>query len=317
MKIFWHGILIMMSAALLLAQDSAPAQVEAADKIPTFRSDTALVKVDIQVADRNGRNIGDLERSDFVVLDENQPQRISDFGKESEPLHLVLLLDVSGSMTPLLSQLAVTTREALSHLRPGDQVALMFFTHRSELGEPFTTDFSAIARRMVNSIYKSNLGTGTLINEAVVSAADYLKTSPPNGRRAILIVTDNKSARQGVSDAAAIRAIHDANAVLNAIVVGDSDDPITPARYQPPDSGLPDVFVYAKRTGGDAVRANKVEQVFRNMIDKMRTRYNAEYVMPASEPGAFRRIRVELSPAAKQRHPDAILQARDGYYVPR
>jgi len=170
---------------------------------------------------------------------------------------------------------------------------------------------------MVNSIYKTNLGSGTLINEAVVAAADYLKRSDPKGRRAILIVTDNKSARQSVSDAEVVRAVQDANTVLNAIVVGDPEETMAPARYQRPNSGLPDVFAYAKATGGDAVRANKVALVFANMVDKIRTRYNAEYAMPTSEPGSFRKIRVELSQAARQRHPGAMLQARDGYYVPR
>ena len=44
---------------------------------------------------------------DFVVYDENSRQSIAHFGRESEPLNVVLLLDVSGSMRPVLSEMYV------------------------------------------------------------------------------------------------------------------------------------------------------------------------------------------------------------------
>jgi len=68
------------------------------------------------VLDRSGRIVAGLKASDFQVLDEGQPQKIAYFGRESEPLDLVLLLDVSGSMYRHLEQLADAARASLKQL---------------------------------------------------------------------------------------------------------------------------------------------------------------------------------------------------------
>ena len=63
----------------------------------TFRTGVADVRVDAQVVD--GKNVvTGLTQDDFIVTDEGQPQKIVYFGRDSEPLSLVLLLDISGSM---------------------------------------------------------------------------------------------------------------------------------------------------------------------------------------------------------------------------
>ena len=60
------------------------------------------------------------------------------------------------------------------------------------------------------SIYKQNLGSGTLINESLIAAADYMKKQPVKGRRAIVIVTDNEGLNYKSPDAEVVRAIREA-----------------------------------------------------------------------------------------------------------
>ena len=98
-------------ALILLLAGAASAWQEA-----TFRGGISLVKVDAQVLDRGGRIVAGLKASDFQILDEGQPQKIAYFGRESEPLDLVLLLDVSGSMYRHLEQLADAARASLKQL---------------------------------------------------------------------------------------------------------------------------------------------------------------------------------------------------------
>ncbi len=61
--------------------------------------------------------------------------------------------------------------------------------------------------------------------------------------------------------------------------------------------------------------AGKVSEVFQRAIEGIRSRYFIQYAAPPAEAGSFRHIRVELTPAAKRRHADAILKAREGYYA--
>jgi VWFA-related protein len=288
------------------------------DEIPVFRASVTLIRVDIQVTVRNGKAISDFTQQDFLVFDENQPQQIAHFGRESEPLDLLLLLDISGSMRRSLEDVAAATRAALAQLRPGDRVGLMLFARRAEVVQPFTEDLRSTQNKILDSIYKQNLGSGTLINESLIAAADYMKQQPVKGRRAVLIVTDNEGLNYKSPDSEVVRAMHSADTVLNALVVRKRGRPpvVNRARYTNPDFDPPDVYAISEKTGGEAVEGlGKVSEMFQRMIERIRSRYFIQYPAPPAEPGTFRHIRVELAPQAKRKYPDATVRAREGYYA--
>ena len=60
----------------------------------------------------------------------------------------------------------------------------------------------------------------------------------------------------------------------------------------------------------------KPKENLSGMLARLRDRYLLIYSAPPdATAGSFRRIRVELAPAAKEAHPHAIVTARRGYYV--
>src|SRR6201999_3308566 len=138
-----------------------------------FRTEIALVKVDAQVAGKNGV-IDGLRREDFVVLDNGQRQTIRYFSQEEEPLDLVLLFDISESMGPSIQKVASSARLAMSELRSGDRVAVMSFNTNVWTEAPFTTDLDALAARLVQRIRSTRFSGGTYILSAVDKAAKYL-----------------------------------------------------------------------------------------------------------------------------------------------
>jgi len=306
--------MLLLGGGLLAQQADKPKD----DEIPIFRAGVTLVKVDVEVTGRGSTDISDFTQQDFKIFDENEPREIAHFSRESAPLDLLLLLDVSGSMRQSLADLAAATRAALANLHAGDRVALMLFSRRTEVIQPFTDDLGNTQYKILDSIYKQNLGSGTLINESLIAAADYMKQQPVRGRRAMLIVTDNEGLNYKSPDSAVLRAMSDADTVLNAIVVRQGPKPpaVRPSGYTNPDFAPPDVYKIAARTGGEAVDgAGKVGVVFQHIIEGIRSRYFAQYAAPPAEIGVFRHVRVELTPEARRRHPDAVIHARDGYYA--
>src|SRR5687767_1778180 len=216
---------------------------EQVDETPTFRTSVAVVKVDTKVTGRDGRSINDLTKDDFLVFDEDNPRPILDFGRESvtEPLRLLLLLDVSGSMSRLLGEMSAKAAEALRQLHSGDQVGVMVFATNTELVLPFTSEMKRVSAAIVDSVYKATRGRSTFTNEALLAAASYVNKQSAAGRRAILIVTDNEGARMSAQDAEVLRALHEADVVLNAIIVGAMKKPPAPGRYSNPASMPPDM----------------------------------------------------------------------------
>ncbi len=279
---------------------------------PLFRSGVALVRVDAQVTGRNGRTIEDLTADDFAVFDEEKQQKIAHFGRESEPLDLLLLLDVSGSMSRSLQLLAAAARGALKQLYESDRVSVMLFARRAEVREDFTSDFSGVADWLRDAVQDRSLGAGTAINQAIVTAAAHIGKQPVRGRRAILIVTDNQSLNYQVTDEDAVKALYRADAVLNAIVIGAFAHPAPPIRPRGanPDFTPADVLKLAQQTGGEALAGGKIGETFLQMVERIRARYNIQYAAPAPDAEGFRRIRVELTTRK-----GATVRARAGYYA--
>lgn len=281
----------------------------------TFKTGVANVQVDAQVF-QGTRAVAGLTQSDFLLYDNNAAQAINYFSQEREPVTLLLVLDVSGSMTRYLEQMSAASRTALSGLRAKDQVGVMVFSRHSKITKPFSTDLSHIPDDLRDAIRERDLGSGTQINAALQDAAKmFLEQAPATGRRAILIVTDNLGVNYQISDAKVIRALHDANVVCNSIVVGRSKKLDRESRFQNPDFSLSDIFAIAEETGGDAVKSDKAGEAFGEVLERIRSRYSLHYGSPGGEPGAFRTIRLELSPMAKVRFPNVTMRFRKGYYV--
>jgi VWFA-related protein len=277
----------------------------------------ALVKVDARVAERNGRAIRGLQAADFQVFDENEPQKIAHFGREAEPLDLVLLLDASGSMRRWLEELAATARAALGPLGAQDRVAVIVFAREAAVREELTGDTAGVGREIRDAVRDESLGSGTVINANIIFAARYLARQPVRGQRAILIVTDNQGLNYEVPDQDVIRQMYAADAVLNAILLGRQrkPDPVRPGRYVNPDFTPSDVFKLARETGGEARESREAARSFGEMIEGIRSRYSLQYAAPGDAAGRFRRIRVELAPEARKRYPDAVVYARAGYFT--
>ncbi len=293
--------------------------LRAQDSTVTFRSNVEDVRVDVQ-AMSGTTPIRDLRRDDFAVFDSGMVQPLTYFGHDAEPVSLVLLLDVSGSMRKTLEELASRARDALDVLRPGDQVAIMVFGLTTALHQDFSDNLAETARQLDSAIHAHDVGAGTAINSAVIAAAHLLRDhrrSPP-GRNAILIVTDDLCINYKLPDRVVVRELDAANAVLDAIVTGRGirPSPPKPGVYRNPDFTPADVFHLAEETGGEAVHSDRAGATLRDMIEAIRARYSLSYRLPSAAPGSWRNIEVQLTPAARQRYPHAELRYRPGYFTP-
>ena len=275
--------------------------------------------MDVQVVE--GPNlVTDLTQDDFAVYDEKQPQKILYFGRDAEPVSLLLLLDVSGSMKKYVEQIASVARQGLQFLKPGDKVAVMIFSKGTIVRRDFSTDLDAVARDLRNVTWDERLESGTAINEALVDASKYMREQAgESGRRAILILTDNLGLNYKSPDEKVIQNLYESDTVLNAMVAGKGERPapIRPGHYLNPDFTPPDVFHIADETGGEAVKVGRASTTFPEMIERIRTRYSLQYHTPPRGPKGFRNVLVELTPQAKLRHPKAELHARKGYFLTR
>src|SRR3977135_357044 len=89
---------------------------------PVFRGAGDAVRVFVTVTDRDGRLITTLSQTDFEVRDDGKPQPITLFDNTPQPIRLVVMLDVFGSMEGTLPLLRAAAEQLFARLR-GDDVA--------------------------------------------------------------------------------------------------------------------------------------------------------------------------------------------------
>jgi len=306
----------MKPVLLLIFAFALAGQQPAQEETPVFRAGVSLVRVDAQVV-ANRQPVQGLAKEDFVVLDNGAPQTIEYFGRESEPLWVVLVLDVSGSMNKRLTEIAAVARQALSGLKAEDQVAVMLFSREAKVVQEFTANPQEAAPAIQRAPREKGLGSASRINEAIIEAAKYVGEKAANhaGRRSIVLLTDNQGLAYQVPDETVLRALFAASATLNPIVTPEAKEPAAPkaGQYTNPDFTPHDVFKLARETGGEVLKAQDAGRTFQEMLERLRTRYSLHYRQPAGAAGSARSIKVELSAAARGRYPKAEVRSRTGY----
>ena len=202
------------------------------------------------------------------MLDEGKEQPILHFSAGEEPLDLILLFDVSGSMRPKVQEVAAAAREGVQELRPGDRVAMMVFNTRTRMLLRFTDDLEAVQRSIQEDVMGLRFGGGTFIQSAVSDAARRFMRQPrTERRRAVLIITDDYGQRTR-KESTVVRELWEADALLTGLIVRSKA--VQTVRtigtiMHPYLIGLQaGVKGIAEKTGGDFIHAGDAGAAFRS-----------------------------------------------------
>ena len=155
---------------------------------PVFRGSGDVVRVFSTVTDRDGRLVTTLGRDDFEVRDEGKPQPITQFDSTPQPIRLVVMLDVSGSMEGNLQLLREAADELFTRLRPDDVARVGSFGDGVDVGAGFTHEIRELRAALPRSI---NPDAPTPLWRAVDEAISTFG-SEREMRSVVLVLSDGK-----------------------------------------------------------------------------------------------------------------------------
>lgn len=337
----WHFPAIL-TLLLLSSGSSAQAQSQTGDS-GVYRVNVRLVTVDTQVLEKKtGHAVSGLTASDFQIYEDNLRQEINSFSEDELPLSVVLLFDLTDSVRPVLKPLAEGALDALQHLKPQDEVAVMSYSASAQLLQDFTTD-RALAVKAIRKASRMESTEAAFFNEGIYQAAARLqKSGNRSNRRVIIWLTDDipnfpsdeVKARYGRSlgkkklhtEKEAIEELLRTGTVVCTLLETSqiSDDEFSLRLSKAGETMLNnmlyppgEVHKYARATGGQVVETSRkrIDERLSLLIDDIRKLYTLGYHPAEREPeGKFCAIHVTLSPKAKKLHAGAIVEARQGYY---
>jgi len=259
--------------------------------------------------DKHGKFVRDLNQTDFAILDDHKPpQSIINFRRETDlPLHLGLLIDVSGSVH---SRFDFEQNAAISFLqhtvRAGfDKAFVVGFNNQSQMTQDLTDNVELLSA----GIHKLQDGGGTALYDAIYRAAKekFLKDRPDHPvRKAIVVVSDGEDNQSEYTRAQAIEMAQRAEVIIYAISTDDSGLILR---------GDHVLEQLAAATGGRAFFPFKMKDIthsFAAIEDELRSQYVVSY-KPADFDADGRYRSIEISTLKK----DLQVRARKGYFAPQ
>jgi Ca-activated chloride channel homolog len=297
-------------------------------KQPTIKIPVNLVDVLFTVLNRRNKLVPDLEQKDFRVLDDNAPQQIRYFTKQSDlPLRIGMLMDTSNSIRDRIKFEQDAANNFLYSVlrRNRDEAFLMSFDDEPQVLQGFTGDTGALR----DQILKTRAGGGTAVYDAIIEACTRELSHPPRPpgdqpdvvRRVMVLISDGEDNLSTHTRAEAIEMAQRTSVVIYTISTSIQwvtlDDPSkekTGNRKYHLTDGDKILQQLAEETGGRAFypyHVDDLDQSFQDIGEELRNQYSISY-NPSNHgiDSKFHKIRIEVP-----EHPGYQVRARRGYFA--
>jgi len=340
MRILLRSALLAFALSLVIvpvqaqqAASPAPPPVVSQDQqaqMPPIQVTTGLVHLVATVTDRRYNFITNLEKSNFIIIEDGVPQEIRYFNRETDlPLRIGLLLDTSNSIRPRLEFEQDAAIDFLSSVirRNKDMAFLMTFDNEPEVIQDFTGDLALLT----SAIRKQRAGGGTALHDAIFKAADKLTNPPlapppnPEVRRVLVVISDGEDnlSDHALSDAlesairaeASIYAISTNTEWISASAITSERPSSTSDLSHKLHMGPGDKVLerFAVQSGGRVFFPYRVDDLAQSFVDigsELRSQYLLAYSPTnAAANGAYRKIDVQID------RKGLIVRTRKGYFA--
>jgi VWFA-related protein len=302
----------------------------AADDDDVVRVDTDLANILLTALDKDKRFITTLRKEDVRVMEDNAPQEISIFERETDlPLTLAILIDTSRSQEAILPDEKAAAHTFIdSVMRPDkDQATVISFTGEAVLQESLTNDpeklRKAVERVVVeipdgdprcegNVTLDSEPRCWTGVQDALwVTINEVLSQTPDRTRRAIILLSDGDDTGSQTKKQEVIDFAVKNNVVIYSIGIRDNNYP----NGKLDDGALRKV---SEKTGGRAFFPRDkpaLDAAFAQIQQELRSQYLIAY-QPANRKrdGSFRQVTIEIVNPELRKQKLRLLY-RQGYYA--
>ncbi len=332
---------LLMVAAVFSCVCACSQTEQATPPDQVFKVNVSLVVIDAQVLNKKTRQpVPSLGLEDFILFENGAKQQITSLSQDELPLSVVFLFDLTDSVRPVLESLAGGALQALQHLKPEDEAAVMVYAASAKTLQDFTTDRELLVKA-IRKASRMESNEAAFFNEGMFQAATQAGKATRHGRRVIIWLTDNvpnipsDEVRRQYGRSVPEESLHTETEALGTLfktgavvftllqrseiserefMVNFHEPLMMLYRRQYPPG---DVYKYTQQTGGEVLESyssKKVAAKMAELIDHIRTRYALGYHPTGdSQNRRFHEIRLEVSPEVQFREGNVVVEAKRGY----
>ncbi len=285
-------------AVFLLVPLLVPAQ-------PTISVNVNLVVLHVTVRDKKGHFVPGLQRENFRVLENNQPQDVQLFQHEDVPVAVGLLVDASGSMIPKRKDVTLAAVAFARTSNPRDQIFVVNFNERPYLGLPYTQLFSASPEELIHAINAIPPAGQTGLYNAIDLGLTHLKQTKLD-KKVLIVISDGGDNASPQTLHQVLQGAERSNVIIYTIGLFDEDD----------EDRNPGVLKkLARETGGECFlpydKTSEIVPICRRIAEDIRHQYTLGYApSEATMDNEYRTIKVVATGPNGHRY---SVRTRQGY----
>ena len=274
-----------------------------AESDASFKAETNIVNVDVQVIDNHGNPIPNIPRDKFRILEDNVPQTLTQYSVAQAPMTVAMVIEFSARYQAYYSSGWAQTLTAsygfVQSLRPDDYVAVIAYDLRTTILSDFTNDRSktmdAMSRLRIPGFSESNMF------DALADTADRM--SKIEGRKAMLLISSGIDTFSKLTYDKARKALQEAGVPVYAIEMLQMQRIMAEGRMSASQNldflqGDNELKTFAKETGGQAFFPRfqgELPGVFQAISQSLRNQYSLGYSPNnQAKDGKFRKLTVQL-----------------------
>jgi VWFA-related protein len=280
-----------------------------------FRVTTDVVPLSVTVTNAEHQYVADLNKDEFVVLENNKPQPLSFFARSDVPLAVALLIDSSASMLNTLSTAQEAAIGFIREMTPKDLAMVIDFDNQVKILQPFTDD----RKLLEQSIVRTAAGGSTSLYTAVYIALRELARlkigdeAVTARRRAIVLLSDGDDTRSVVNFDDVVDLAERSNIVIYSIGLRSNGL----AAFRGPTgsrravSGEFALRRFASQTGGRVVYPmtnRELVEAYSDIRRELANQYVLAYESPPGPPRVWRTVSVRVNRTG------LTARTRPGYY---
>jgi len=274
----------------------------------TIRVEANLVLVPMTVTDDRNRLVTGLERDNFYIYENNQPQTVATFSTDDAPVSIGIVFDLSGSMISKFGRARKALSEFMRTSNPQDEFFVVAFNDRPAVVVDYTNNVDDVDARMVMLRPERR----TALIDAAYLGLNKLKDAKYD-RKALLIISDGGDNRSRYVEGELRRAVRESDTQIYAIGIFD-----TYAATPEEKSGPILLSDICDMTGGRMFRVTDVDELA-DIAARISAELRNEYVVgykptDLRHDGNWRKLKVKLNPPVGL--PPLLVHNRQGYYAP-
>ena len=269
----------------------------------SIKVDVPLVNLDVLVTTKDGQFIPNLKKNNFRVLEDGQPQTITNFNQSSAPITAVLLVEYASTNYNYMYEALNASYNFASTLKPDDWIAVVSYDMKPQILTDFTQDKRAVLGAL-NMLRIPGFSERNLF-DAVYDTIDRIENL--EGRKYIILVSTGRDTFSKLNLDQVLKKLKTTqNITIYAISIGRALREYLEARmggggglittdWLQADNQL---NTFARMTGGRAYFPRfegELPEIFKDIGSDIRNQYTLAYHPTNTKlDGSYRKLKIEL-----------------------